>query len=318
MTQIQGYIKPQKRPGELGVHSLDHFHFAVPDLQVAEKFYAEFGLDIRQRRNELTVATFAQEHVWGSIGQGARKRHGYMSFGAYEEDIEGFAKRLQAQGVQRLDPPKGVDSNGLWFRDHDGNLIEIKVAPKTSPNEKADFGVRKTGVNGRIAPFRSTRPRTNPRRLAHILMFTCDVSKAIDFYTRVLGMRLSDRSGEGIAFLHGIHGSDHHMIAFAKSNAPGHHHFSWDVGTVDDIGEGATHMLEKGYVKGWGLGRHVIGSNFFHYVQDPWGSFSEYSADIDYVAVDCDWKAMDAPPEDSFYVWGPNPPGDFTHNYEAD
>ena len=90
-----------------------------------------------------------------------------MSFGAYEEDIEGFAKRLQAQGVQRLDPPKGVDSNGLWFRDHDGNLIEIKVAPKTSPNEKADFGVRKTGVNGRIAPFRSTRPRTNPRRLAH-------------------------------------------------------------------------------------------------------------------------------------------------------
>jgi len=73
------------------------------------------------------------------------------------------------------------------------------------------------------------------------------------------------------------------MIAFARSNAPGHHHFSWDVGTVDEIGEGAMHVLDKSFSKGWGLGRHVLGSNFFHYVQDPWGSFCEYSADIDYV-----------------------------------
>ena len=114
-----------------------------------------------------------------------------------------------------------------------------------------------------------------------MLLFTTDVRRAIDFYTRVLGVRLSDHSGDGIAFLHGIHGSDHHMIAFARSSAPGHHHFSWDVGTVDEIGEGAMHMLDKGFSKGWGLGRHVLGSNFFHYVQDPWGSFCEYSTDID-------------------------------------
>ena len=111
-------------------------------------------------------------------------------------------------------------------------------------------------------------------------------------------MRLSDHSGDNIAFLHGIHGSDHHMIAFARSNAPGHHHFSWDVGTVDEIGEGAMHMLDKGFSKGWGLGRHVLGSNFFHYVQDPWGSFCEYSADIDYVPSDCNWPAGDHPAED--------------------
>ena len=95
-------------------------------------------------------------------------------------------------------------------------------------------------------------PRTRPRRLSHVLMFTTDVRKAIEFYTRVLGMRLSDHSSDNIAFLHGIHGSDHHMIAFARSNAPGHHHFSWDVGSVDEIGAGAMHMLDKGFTKGWG------------------------------------------------------------------
>lgn len=62
----------------------------------------------------------------------------------------------------------------------------------------------------------------------------------------------------------------------------------------------------------------MLGSNYFHYVRDPWGSYSEYSADIDYIPVDCDWDAGDYPPEDSIYLWGPEIPADFVHNYEAD
>jgi catechol 2,3-dioxygenase len=317
MTEIKGHIKPQRRPGELGVHSLDHFHFVVPDLAAAESFYSEFGLNVSRKGDSLALATLGLAHSWGTIGEGPRKKHQYMSFGAFEDDIERFAKRLLDMGIPRLDPPDGVDSNGLWFHDHDGNLVEIAVATKTSPNEKSVFGFKSAGPGERGAPSRSAAKRTYPRRLAHVLMFTRDVTKAIDFYTRVLGMRLSDHSGDGIAFLHGIHGSDHHMVAFAKSNAPGFHHLSWDVGSVNEIGVGAMHMLGKGHDKGWGLGRHVLGSNYFHYVRDPWGSYSEYSADIDYVPVDCDWKSGDHAAEDSFYVWGPNPPPDFVHNHEA-
>ena len=317
MTEIRGHIQPTRRPGELGVHSLDHFHFVAPDLSVAQDFYSDFGLAVSRRGDGLTLGVHGQQHAWGTIGEGARKKHQYVSFGAFEDDIDRFAKRLQDMGVSRLGPPAGVDSNGLWFHDHDGALVEITVAPKTSPNEKSRFGAVSVGPGARGAPFRSTIKRTYPRRLAHILMFTRDVPKAVGFYTRILGLRLSDHSGDVIAFLHGIHGSDHHMIAFARSNAPGHHHFSWDVGSVDEIGAGAMHMLGKGHSKGWGLGRHVLGSNYFHYVQDPWGSFSEYSADIDYVPADLDWKAGDHPPEDSSYAWGPNPPADFVHNYEA-
>ena len=314
LTEIHGFVPPTRRPGELGVHSLDHFHFVVPDLSVAETFYSEFGLDVKARAGGLTLGTSGYAHIWGTIGEGSRKKHHHISFGVFEEDFERFVERLQTMGVARLDPPGGFESNGLWFRDHDGNLVEINVAPKTSPSKKSAFTQPSVGAGERGAPFRSTIKRTHPRRLAHLLLFTPDVKKAIDFYTRVLGLRLSDRSGDNIAFLHGIHGSDHHMIAFARSHAPGHHHFSWDVGGVD---AGAMHMLTKGYAKGWGLGRHVLGSNFFHYVQDPWGSFSEYSADIDFVPADADWQAADHPPEDSFYAWGPNPPEDFVHNYEA-
>jgi len=107
------------------------------------------------------------------------------------------------------------------------------------------------------------------------------------------------------------------MVAFAKSEAPGHHHFSWDVDSISSIGLGATQMLEKGYDRGWGLGRHVLGSNYFHYVRDPWGSYSEYSADIDYVPSNCDWDAQDHDAGDSIYVWGPNMPSDFIQNFEV-
>ncbi len=317
MTANQGFVKPTRRPGELGVHSLDHFHFVVPDLAVARTFYDEFGLDVGERGSALSLATKGNPHVWGTIGEGPRKRHQYMSFGAFQDDLGRFAERLQAHGVRRVDPPAGVESNGLWFHDHDANLVEIAVAPKTSPNEKSQFVQSSAAPLVRGAPNRTAVKRTHPRRLAHVLMFTTDVTKAIDFYSRELGLRLSDHSGDGIAFMHGVHGSDHHMIALGKSNAPGLHHLSWDVGSVDEIGLGAMRMLGKGYDKGWGLGRHVLGSNFFHYVRDPWGSFAEYSADIDFVPHDADWPAADHPPEDSFYVWGPNPPADFVHNYEA-
>jgi catechol 2,3-dioxygenase len=118
--------------------------------------------------------------------------------------------------------------------------------------------------------------------------------------------------------MHGPHGSDHHMVAFARSGGPGLHHCSWDVGAVQEIGLGAMQMAGKGYTAGWGLGRHVLGSNYFHYVRDPWGSYSEYSADMDYIPADHDWRSGDHPGEDSFFLWGPNPPEDFVRNYEIE
>ena len=156
-----------------------------------------------------------------------------------------------------------------------------------------------------------------PRRLSHVLIFTADVSASILFYERTLGLRLSDRASDLVAFMHGIHGSDHHMLALVKSSAPGFHHCSWDVASINDIGLGAMRMHDKGFTKGWGLGRHVLGSNYFHYVRDPWGSFAEYACDIDYIPKDTRWPAADHKPEDSFYLWGPEVPREFTLNCEA-
>ncbi len=306
MTQIRSLAQPvHRRPGELGVHSLDLFNFFVPDANDAKKFYSYFGLDVREEGNKLNIYTQGNPHRWGSLVEGPRKKLNFISFGCFEDDFARFRERLSTRRIDLLDPPAGFESN------------EIRVAEKSSPNEKSPVD-NPPGTAGKAnAPARSRVPFIRPRRLAHILVFTRDIAKTIDFYRNVLGLRLSDRSGDMIAFMHGVHGSDHHMIAFVRSDAPGLHHLSWDVGSIQEIGLGAMQMADQGFRAGWGLGRHVLGSNYFHYVRDPWGSYAEYSSDIDYIPVDQDWESGDHPPEDSFYVWGPNPPEDFAFNHEA-
>jgi catechol 2,3-dioxygenase len=316
MTQIRS--QPiTRRPGELGVHSLDQFNFSVPDLEPARKFYSSFGLDVREEGGRLNLYTQGHPHRWGSLVEGPRKQLQFISFGAFEDDLPRFQERLQAMRIERIDPPPGVPSNGLWFRNPDGVAHEIRVAEKSSPNEKTVLESISSPAGVAGAPANSTKPFVRPRRLAHMLVFTRDIPKTIAFYRDVLGLRLSDRSGDMIAFMHAIHGSDHHVIAFVKSDAPGLHHISWDMPSINEIGLGAMQMADKGYIAGWGLGRHVLGSNYFHYVRDPWGSYCEYSADVDYIAADQDWNGGDHPPEDSFYVWGPTPPDDFAINHEA-
>jgi catechol 2,3-dioxygenase-like lactoylglutathione lyase family enzyme len=317
MTAMRGHIEPTAERGALGIHSLDQFVLSVPDLSVAEKFYGNFGLDVQSTGSALSLRTFGSAHRWGSVIEGQRKKLHHLSFGCYAEDLPRLKARIEGNGIKLVDPPPGLESNGFWFVGFDNLLTEVKVAAESSPDQKAEV-TWPAGSSGEArAPLRKSANVGRPRRLAHVLMFTTDVDKAIDFYTRNLGLKLSDRSADVVAFMHAIHGSDHHVLAFGKSDAPGMHHCSWDVGSIDDIGLGAMNMADKGYTKGWGLGRHALGSNFFHYVRDPWGSYCEYSCDIDYIPSDRDWSAESHDPEDSLYLWGPQLPQDFVLNYES-
>jgi len=78
--------------------------------------------------------------------------------------------------------------------------------------------------------------RVTPRKLGHVLLFTPDMERLMRFYTGTLGMKLSDRSRGIIAFLRCT--TDHHTLALLSSRAPGFHHASFQVGSVDEIAMG--------------------------------------------------------------------------------
>src|SRR5204862_4824113 len=120
------------------------------------------------------IYTADHPHRWGSVMEGPRKKLGFMSFGAFEDDFARFRERLESLRVARIDPPAGAESNGLWFGDPDGTPIEIRVAEKSSPNEKSSFEQVSKGPGIAAAPSCSTKPFVRPRRLAHMLTFTRD------------------------------------------------------------------------------------------------------------------------------------------------
>jgi len=308
-----------RRPGVLAVHSLHRFVVSVPDLDEAERFYGAFGLDVRRVGDRLDLHTFGHPHAWGSVlrASAPAKRLEYVAWGIDEADLPAWRARVAGSGAACA-PHSASDGSGLWLRNPDGTPQQLVVADKVSPSAKSKAAERAPVPPGNgAAPARSKVAPVRPRYLSHVLFFTPDVPRMVGFASDVLGLRLSDRSADIIAFLHGPHGSDHHLIALAKSNAPGLHHSSWDVASIDEVGNGAEQMRSAGYTQGWGVGRHVLGSNYFHYVRDPWGSYAEYSYDIDFVPHDLEWPSADHPPEDSFYVWGPAVPADFVTNFET-
>ena len=303
------------------VHSLDHVGFAVPDLEKARHFYEHFGLEVKDAKDpsgnaRLEVHAHGDPRPWLFLDQSktGRKKLGWVSFGAYEEDLPAIHARL-AKMAKKVEAPPTRETNALFYEGPHGVIVEVRATPKRTVDEP-EAPVLRPRMDARGAPLRSKSWKVKPLRLSHALVFSPDLAETVAFYTEALGLRVSDDS-PGIVFLHAPHGSDHHVIAFAKGPSAGLHHVSWVVTSLDDIGLGATHMAEQGYGRGWGLGRHVLGSNYFHYVRDPWGSYSEYSFDIDHIPSTLDWPASTQSPEDGFYLWGPNVPEDFITNYEA-
>lgn len=222
MTAMRGYVPASSGRG-LGVHSLDRFVLEVPNLGAAHDFYSDFGLDVLTTDDALILQTFGHDQAWGEIREGNRKRLHHLSFGCYPGDLPYLQERAEANGVELLDSPRGFESNGFWMRDPAGLVIEIKVAAKSSPNHKTGSAWTSSpeGIAG--APMRANAPTVRPRRLSHVLAFTTDIDRAIEFYSKNVGLKLSDRS-DRVAFMHAIHGSDHHILAFAQSPAPGLHH----------------------------------------------------------------------------------------------
>jgi catechol 2,3-dioxygenase len=304
-------------PSRLAIHSIDHFTLGVPGMSEAHQFFDSFGLNVETTVNGLQMTAGSSAHIWFRVVRSSQKQLIYMTLNCFAEEYSALAARIEANAKLVQPHESALYPDGIWFLDPDGNLVQVRIGPKTTIDAKGETQSTAPSVRG-VSGGRNNVMKVRPTRLSHILLFASDVNAQLQFYTNVLGLRLSDRSQDIIAFLHAPYGSDHHLIAFAKSHRRGWHHSSWEVAGVEEVGLGWMQMQEAGYAQGWGLGRHVLGSNYFSYIEDPWGSFCEYSAHMDYVPAAFDWPAADHPPEDSLYLWGPPPPKNFVTNTEQD
>jgi catechol 2,3-dioxygenase-like lactoylglutathione lyase family enzyme len=303
----------------LGAYSLT---LEVPDIALGLAFYGDAGLVPTIAGNVATLQCQGQgRESIVLLGGFARKRLHHITLRA--DGLDEIARHVPGAGGKLVVAPEGFSDDGLWVTDPHEMLIHLVDRPADAPLEAVEpFRINQPGhvVRTRRSAIlpQSAYPPAQPLRLGHILLFTPDVLASVRFVTEGLGMGLADQAQDVIAFTCARKNSEHHVIAFAKSPGVGFHHASFQLADPDAVGRAGRALVTKAGPGEWGLGRHTIGSNFFHYIQDPWGSWFEYYSDMDYIDDYALWKPSNYGMEDSLASWGPALPHDFIHNYEVE
>ena len=294
----------------------------VPEIEAGVKFYTDAGMVGTVDGDVARLRCEGQERdTIVLLGGASRKRLHHISLRA--DHLDGIAGKVGEHGGKVTTAPAGFEDNGLWVEDPHGMLIHLQeraVDPELSARDPYEINAPGRVVRTRrsaVLPG-SAYPPAKPLRLGHIMVFSPDVPESVRFLTEALGMGLADHAQDVVAFCCARKDSDHHVVAFAKSPDVGFHHMSLQVHDPDEVGRGGRALLAKSGRGDWGFGRHTIGSNFFHYIQDPWGSWFEYYSDMDHIDDYSLWTPTNYDMEDSLANWGPEVPHDFVHNYEAD
>lgn len=289
----------------MALHRLSSFTFQVPNVADVISYYEEFGLTNHGDGSLSTTDGGRQLFV----EDGPRRRISTVTVGADDPDDLAriasnlsrldFAHHLAGDRLTTMDPATGTEVVVA---------VEARVEQPAVPAPTYNGPGRTDRVNAR-AEGASSDERVRPRKLGHVVLGTTDAETSQRFFIEGIGFKVSDRAGVG-AFLRCS--TDHHNLLVMGTPVVFPHHTSWQVDDVDQVGRGAMDMPEEHPERHvWGLGRHYAGSNFFWYLKDPAGTFSEYYSDMDCIVDDSLWNPEAVEGMRGLFRWGPPPSPSF-------
>ena len=287
----------------MALHHLSSVTIGVPNVEDSCRYYAEFGL----RRNGTSFSTRDGGEQLRII-ESPTRRLVELCIGADDaDDVALVSDRLSGLGVAIERHPTRVSALEI----HSGARVVVKILPRMTQVPAAREPTNGPGYtqreNGRAPAILRAEP-VRPRKLGHVVIGTPDAEASKRFFVDGVGFKVSDQVRGLAAFIRCS--TDHHNLLLQPAPVAFLHHTSWQVDDIDEVGRGAVTMLEghpERHV--WGLGRHFIGSNFFWYLRDPAGNFSEYYSDMDPITDDQLWTpGMWEPSLRALYSWGPDVP----------
>ena len=141
-------------------------------------------------------------------------------------------------------------------------------------------------VKGKDTPFVLTK-------IGHVVLKVSDVDRSVDFYSRVLGMTVSDAYPESMmpgkmVFMR--FSNDHHGVALIGGASEGQkmqemHHMAFEVDTIDEVFRARDHLTREG-VKIFFQGRRRAGAQVAVEFQDPDGHCLEIYWGLDQLTKD--------------------------------
>jgi catechol 2,3-dioxygenase-like lactoylglutathione lyase family enzyme len=279
----------------LQIGPIRHVGLFTARLEDHVRFYSTvWGLDlVGKTKNAAFLRGAGAEYFILSLHQGAGRGLHHIAYSAPDEEaVDRAASSLRNAGVRIVQEPQERDEPGggygFRFIDPDGRCVELSSGAATHGN--------------------GWKPKSvEPRTLCHIVNNTPDLKRITSFYTDLLGFRVSDWSGEQMAFLRTD--SKHHNISFNAAPHASVNHVAYLVSGIDEVMRGISNLRKHGIDPAWGPGRHGPGNNIFCYFKDPFGYVIEYTSDIDYILDESKHEARVWPrsPE-SMDRWGVVPP----------
>ncbi|WP_329406873.1 VOC family protein [Nocardia vinacea] len=292
----------------MSLHRLSSITIGVPDVATVAAYYEDFGLE------QVTPGRFATQDGGEqlTIERAPARRLIALDIGVDDvDDLERVARNLDRFGIPAERTPDSLSA----VEPVTGVKAILRIAPQlvqpTVPATPYNGPGRVDRPNGR-APGIVREGPVRPRKLGHVVIGSSDEEATRGFFTEGIGFKVSDRVPGLAAFMRCS--SDHHNVLVQQAPVTFLHHTAWEVDDVDEVGRGAMGMLEDHPERHvWGLGRHHIGSNFFWYLRDPAGNFSEYYSDLDEILDDQLWKPETVEGARGLFNWGPPPPPSFIH-----
>jgi catechol 2,3-dioxygenase-like lactoylglutathione lyase family enzyme len=175
--------------------------------------------------------------------------------------LDDAARELSAHGLpseKHSDAYPGV-ATLIAFKDPKGSVVELF----------ANSAFRTPETVGGVAPH----------KLGHLAFVVDDPKKMAEFYSQVLGFRVSDWVEDFFVFMRC--GPDHHTVNFLRGPTTKMHHLAFEL-------RDAAHLIESCEVLGqnaitilWGPVRHGPGHNIATYHRDAAGQIIELFAELD-------------------------------------
>jgi catechol 2,3-dioxygenase-like lactoylglutathione lyase family enzyme len=290
----------------MALHRLTQIVMGVPNVERTAAYYAEFGLTPGADNTFSTVDGGKQLRI---VSAGHR-RLVRLGVGADDaDDLDRVAASLSALGIAVERDPGSVRAVDPGTQ----VAVQVEIAGRLRQEPTPAPPYNAPGINARPgtrAPGILREEPVRPRKLGHVVLGSTDQELSQRFFQRGIGFKVSDTVPGLAAFMRCS--TDHHNVLVQQAPVPYLHHTSWQVDDVDEVGRGACAMLAADPGRHvWGLGRHHVGSNFFWYLRDPAGNFSEYYSDLDCIVDDALWQPGVWEGARGLFNWGPPPPPSF-------
>ncbi len=282
------------------IRSLSYIGFTSPNAEKWLEFGPEvLGLELAGRGPDGAVRLRVDDAAWRiTVHPGASDDLAYLGWcvGGPAE-LENAIVALEKHGfdVQRGDSSLAAlraVAAVAWFSDPFGFRHELSW-----------------GLLNKPATFRPGRPLTGfvtgDGGLGHAVLMVPDLQRAEQFYSEVLGFRLSDKieAGLSIRFFH-CNGR-HHTLAFAAiPGMVGMHHLMLEVAALDDVGKALDLCNARKIPLAMTIGTHTNDLMTSFYMRTPSGFEVEYGWG-GRIVDDATWVAGSY---DAQSVWGHKPP----------